>query len=314
MSTLPNASPAHSRVVDAVHRRADRGSASRPAAPTTAAPATGSRAAFNAQVRAQFPWMNAALVRVFVDEWLRTDSPEQAMWAVRSSDRYKTLFPGNIRRDGTLRHSEMEYLSIREGMERTLAGYSINPRLFADNVVRAIEGEVSVAEFGARVNMMWERVQQNIPAVRAEYGRFFGIDAASDAALFAAVLDPKIGRDVLERRIALAEVAGEASLRGWQRSQARTRTLLNAGLDQRAAAQLYGAAQTAVPLYQGFAQRFNDRAGFGVQQFEDAVALSDGGQQSRMRRLRASEESLFTSTGAMFEGDRDGGLAGLRPR
>lgn len=305
------------RISSGINEVGTGGSVARFTQPPSPAPAQGgSRASFTNQVRAQFPWMDATLVRTFVDEWLSTGSPEQAMRAVRASDRYGQVFAGNTRRDGSTRYSEAEYMSVREGMERALAGYQVNPAQFRDHITRAIEGDVSPAEFAQRLNMKWERVALAAPEVREEYSRFFGTDTMSNAAMFAAALDPKIGRDILERRIDVAEVAGEYAMRGYRRSLSRINTLLAAGVDQRTAAQVAGAAKTAVPLYQAFAQRFNDQQkGFSLEQFEDATVLNDSGQRQRMSRLQASEKSMFTDAAGMLRQDREsGGVSGLRER
>jgi hypothetical protein len=152
-------------------------------------------------------------------------------------------------------------------------------------------------------------VMQNIPAVKEQFGRLFGLADLNERSLIAAAIDPDIGLGLLQRRITQAQIAAEASERGFDRPLGRLEALSSV-LDQDRARSLFSEAQRRVPQFGRLSQRF--RSGeFGIEEFEEATVFGDSAEQQRMRRLAASEQAMFQRGGV--SGDRTG-LSGLRER
>ena len=256
-----------------------------------------------------------ALLEQFVSGFTSTGSATLALEQVRDSTEYQQMFPGIRREDGSLVMDEREYFAHREGMRRLFGQWGLNPAMFEGHHPELIQGEVSIDELDARLRAKVEGVQQNLEQVRERFGSFYGIDAMDDRALIAAAIDPQIGLDLLQGRITAAQVAGEAATHGFDRSRERSEALAQiGGLDQGRARELFSQGARVVPRTQRFAERFHDRTGFGVEEFEDAAVFGDAGQQQRLQRLHASEQALFRQ-GGQVRRDREGlGLAGLRRR
>lgn len=265
-------------------------------------------------MRATLGWLPDDLLNVYIDEWVRHGDGELAWGVVRTSPTYQQHFPGITRDDGTLRISEQEYLAHRDAFRRSFTQWGLNPDLFEGHHVDLIEGDVSIQEFRQRMDAKVSGVIQNLPQVRQQYGRFYGVDGMDDRALVAAALDPDVGTEILQGRITSAQVGAEAAARGFDRGRERAEHLVFAGgLDQQGARQLFSQAQQAVPQMQRFAERFRHGDGFGLDQFEDAAVFGDTEQRRTMQRLEASERAQFTAGGRVRQ-DQQGVLRGLQRR
>ena len=266
-----------------------------------------------AAMRATMSWLPDDLLNIYIDEWVRHGDGQLAWGVVRQSPTYKQHFPGIHRDDGTLRMNEQEYLAHRDAFRRSFTQWGLNPQLFEGHHVALIEGDVSPQEFRQRMEAKITGVMQNLPQVREQFGRFYGIDAMDDRALIAAALDPNVGLELLQGRITAAQVGAEAAAQGFDRGRGRAEHLAQAGgLDQMGARQVFGQAARTVPQMQRFATRFRDQP-FGVEQFEEAAVFGSAEEQQRMQRLTASEQALFRR-GGQVQRDQTGALAGLRRR
>ena len=258
-------------------------------------------------------WLPKELVDVYIDSWVQHGDPTLAWGQVRASSAYERHFPGIRRDDGTLRMTEQDYLAHRDAFRRSFTQWGLNPQLFEDHHVDLISGDVSIQEFRQRMDAKVTGVMQNLPQVREQFGRFYGIDAMDDRALVAAALDPDVGLEILQGRITSAQVGAEAAAQGFDRGRGRAEHLAQAGgLDQMGARQVFGQAARTVPQMQRFATRFRDQP-FGVEQFEEAAVFGSAEEQQRMQRLTASEQALFRR-GGQVQRDQTGALAGLRRR
>ncbi len=262
-------------------------------------------------VRALMPWWPTNLARMLSNLWAEHGDMDIALGHLRQTNEYAVAFPGIRRDDGSLRMSEQEYLSHREAFRREFTQWGLNPSVFEGHHRQLIEGEVTVAEFRQRLGAFIPGVIRNLPSIREEFGRFYGIDAMDDRALVAAAIDPQVGLDILAGRMTAAQVAAEASARGFtlERERAEQLSFRGGGLDQESARRLFSEAQRVVPTMQRLSTRFN--AGpFGRQQFEEASVFGVADEQQRMRRLAASEGAMFRQ-GGQIAGDRSG-LTGLQ--
>ncbi len=268
---------------------------------------------FFERARALFPWFPDQLLRVYADAWADTDSQEIALATVVADPRFNNFFPGLKRSDGSLRFLIEEYVSTIEGYNIQLREAQLNPAMFADKFVDLIEGDVSVDEFGARISTIRTQVLNNIEGVRNFYAAEFGLTGLSDEALVAAAIDPAgLGDDILNRRINIAQVGGEAAAAGFTIGLDFAQRLTSQGLDQAGARQVFGLAGTQLPGLQRSAARFG--AGdltLELSEFTDALVGLDAQQRRRISRFQAQESSLFTRSS--LRRDREG-LIGLQER
>lgn len=169
----------------------------------------------DAEVRLLYPWLPDALVRVYANAWAETGDPDLAWAYVQADPQYDTYFPGNRREDGTLRHTEFEYWSTMEAYADVFRSVGLNPELWRDRFVTLMEGEVSPDELAAeRIEPVFERVLDSSPEIRAYYAETYGLEL-TDSAILASVLDPELGDKILNKQISIAEIGGEAALRGF---------------------------------------------------------------------------------------------------
>lgn len=239
-------------------------------------------------------------------EIMRTDPKYQ--------DRYDRNFPGNRREDGTLRLTEQEYSRRVDAYANALEGVNVNPDVFRRKFGGLIEGDVGEAEFTQRVESMYERVIDSAPAIKSFYAENWGRDM-SDSAIVASFLDPDVGNAILDRRIAISEIGGEASQKGFDLGLDWSKKLYRAGVSKEQAQGLFGAGATEVPLLNVLAQRHEDPDDeFDIKEFTQAAIFDDPVQRRRMRRLMAQEESTWSGD-AVFKEDREsGGMTGLAAR
>ncbi len=271
-----------------------------------------------------YPWLPPELVKIFADEWARTGDQELALAHMRSARRnigddqvgggspdpndvigaggggvpgkniYDTYFPGNRRKDGSLRHTEQEWFAIMEAYRRLIIEFGLNADLFEGHFVKLMEGSVSPNELAGRLGSAYERIITNIPEVKEFYARQFGLEL-TDAAIFASFLDPDIGDAILNRRISVAQVGGEGLARGFDVTAAFAGRLANAGIDQETARGFFTNAEGRVPTLNELARRFADPdSDFDVTEFADAAIFGDASARRRVRRLLAGESSLFS--------------------
>lgn len=272
-----------------------------------------SRRELRGRAKKLHPWLPEDLLSTFVDSWIETGDPQQALAEMRQSGNYEQHFPAIFRDDGTMRMGEREYLATRAQMEQQIASYDVNPERFQSHITRAIEGEQSPQELRGRLSAMWGRVLDNADAVRQEFGRHYNIENLSDSALFASALDPELGQDVLNRRIDVAEVAGGFRDEGWRRSENRIRELMNEGVEGFGQARSLARQITRRSENLSVLGRRHNEGDFSRRDVEEATVFEDQGEQRRIKRTMAAEQSLFSPSGR-FRQDESGALSGLRER
>ena len=261
-------------------------------------------------LRALIPWMPDELLQIYADAWVETGDPAQALAEVRTSPSYDTYFPGNRRPDGSIRYPEETYLAIIDSYRATVLRAGVNPDFFANQFVDLIAGEVSPAEFEARVNAIVARVIARSTEVRQVY-EDFGFPM-TDAALIASIMDPNLGQAILERRLDVAELGAQAALRGFDVSSVDFGRLVDLGVTAAQGEQIFTEAADRLPTLDELARRHLDPDDtFDLAEFLKAAVEGSTIQRQRIRRLLSQEQSLFASTGQAAEGRR--GLVGLEP-
>lgn len=273
-------------------------------------------------------WMLSypALAQAFLEETIEaggTSNREAAVTAletVRMAPEYRTMydevFAGNRRDDGTLRLNEGAYFARKQGYRDAISAVSnVDPTIFEEDFASLISGDVDVNEFTRRVDSLSARVTMNSPAIRDYYGQNFAIDM-TDEGILASMMSPRIGDAVLSKRITMAEIGGEASMRNFDLTREFVEMLTTEGqMDRDEAQQLFGTAAGILPALQALARRHGDTDDtFDITEFaQGASDIADPKQLSRIERLQSTEQSQFTG-GAEIEYKRNratGGVSGL---
>ncbi len=244
-------------------------------------------------------WMRGtSLERKYIDLW--TEFPlatsQTILSMLRDDPVWDQEFPGNRYPDGSPIHSEDQYRAIEASFRDTLLSVNVNPNLFQNRFAELIQGFVSPQEFTQRVETVYTRVMDSSPAIRNYYASNFAEDM-TDSAIMASFLDPDIGMAILNKEIAMSEVGGEASQRGFGIGVDFAKTLVNAGLDQQSeAAQFFSLAEGMLPALNALATRHADPDDdFDLMEFTQAQIFNDPEQRRRLRRLAAQERSDFSS-------------------
>jgi len=267
------------------------------------------------------PWLPPELYDVFMNDpekgWIATGDTQLALAAVREDPRYDTFFAGNRRDDGSFRLSEAEYQSTIEGYQDVLNSIGVNPDLFQAKYSQLISGDVTVDEFATeRIYPVYDRILSAGPAVLDEYNRLNGVSLTEEG-LVAAMLDPDLEERILQKKITMAEIGGEAIERGFELARDTAEMLFQQGVDQRRAEATFGVAANVLPTLNVLAARHADPDDdFDLSEFLQADIFDDPTQRARMRRLVAQERSMFANAagaGIPYRSDQSGRLLGLKP-
>lgn len=263
-------------------------------------------------------WMEGTpMKRVWLDAYIETGDANLAMEAVRRDPIYDQFFAGNRREDGSLIYDESTYLSVIESYEDSLLSVGVNPDRFSDKFGDMIAGYVSPQEFAGRVETMYERVLTAAPEIRNYYRDNFGMEM-SRAGIVASFLDPDVGQAILDRRISMSEIGGEASRRGFDVNKFFASQLLKRGLSGDQSQAFFAAAAADIPILQVLAQRHGDPDDeFDLYDFTSVTLEQDPTMRRTVRRYLESERAGFTQGMAGLttrQNQETGGLAGLAPR
>jgi hypothetical protein len=260
------------------------------------------------------PWMPDELIQIYNDAYVEYGDPDFAWAAVRQSPAYDQYFAGNRREDGTVRMTEQEYVAVKEGYNDVFLSVGLNPKLFEEQYLALIEGDVSPDELMRdRVLPVYERILEATPDIMARYANDWGLEM-TPAAILAAALDPDgVGTQILNKQIALSEIGGEAAESGYNIDIEYAERLQEAGLDRGTADQLFSKAENMMPVLQTLAARHADPDDtFDLEEFVSGELFQDPKERRRVRRLMAQESSTFTGGAQLdYVRSRTGGVAGL---
>lgn len=263
-------------------------------------------------------WMEGTpMRRIWLDAYIETGDANLAMEAVRRDPIYDQFFAGNRREDGSLIYDEAQYLSVIESYEDAILSVGVNPDQFSEQMADMVRGYVSPSEFASRVETIYERVLTQGRAIKEWYTNTFGFDY-SRAGIVASMMDPKVGRAILEKRISMSEIGGQASKRGFDVSKFFANQLLQQGLVGDNASAFFAAAAADIPILQVLAQRHGDPTDeFDLADFSAMTLEQDPVMRRTVRRYLETERAGFTQgmAGLTTRQDQEtGGLAGLAPR
>ena len=261
-----------------------------------------------------FPYLPDEVINKYVDYYAESDrNIDVALGKLRQDPVYDDYFPGNKRADRTVRYNEAEYLAVKESYKLSLEDYGLNAELFDDTFSNLIAGDVSPSEFKGRIDVVFEGIKNNIPQVQDFYKQNYDIEL-TDEAIFASAIKPELGEEILNKRIAVSQIGGEARRAGFGDdiiSLAKAQELQAAGITQAQARQLFQEAQLEVPRIQELQARGGRQVDdvFGVEDFTEAAVFRSPEEVEEVRVLEAEEASRFTPmTGPARRGRRVQGL------
>ncbi|HEY7823422.1 MAG TPA: hypothetical protein VIG24_11330 [Acidimicrobiia bacterium] len=258
----------------------------------------------------------------FMRQFIGTGSQFVALENVRASDRYRQVFAGNVREDGTIRMDEQDYFAYQRGFERLFLNRGLNPEPFLSRgrFREVVEGEVSIRELDERLTGIEQGVlgntQETIDFFVSEYGQQgaqFLANNGTRATALAMAIDPQVGSDILAQRITASQIGGEAAIQGFRRRVDRAEELARGGVSQQQARQFFGMASQDLAGIGATTARFH-RGGTSLENLEDAFLLGSGEQQQRIGRALQSEGSNFTGRLDLRRDRETGGLTGLLQR
>lgn len=264
-------------------------------------------------LQALYPGIPQPVIDMLLERYVDHGDMELAWAEVRVDTGYESYFPGIKRDDGSLRMTEMEYMSYKEFVSQTIRAIGINPELFTNSFVQLIEGDVSPAEFDSRVSAAYRQVIEVAPELSSWYAENYGI-AMTPEALLASYLDPNVGTDILEGRYTTAEIAAQGEMRGFDISFDLADRLREFGVSRSMAAEAFGEATEIVPIVNTLAKRhFDPDDDFDINEFSAATLMNDPFQMQRIRRLFQRESALYR-TRNVLAGSSGGLVTGLTAR
>lgn len=264
----------------------------------------------------QFGWLDQDALNVYLDAYFELGDEAAAWETLRNDERYESWFPGNMTPDGRPRYSEASYATVVRQYDDAFRGVGLNPEVFNERYGELIAGDVKPDELERdRLIPMYDRIVRGSDAIRSIYASYYGV-AMTDSALLAAAIDPAVGVEILEGRISMAEIGGEALESGFNISAEFADSLVRADLTKAQADDMFERAQTVIPAINVLAARHADPDDdFNLESFVSADLFQNPEQRRKMRRLMAQEASTFTGGAQIdFLRDRGGGVAGLIQR
>ena len=266
------------------------------------------------KLRSLYPWMNPDMMDAYSQEWTATSNEQLATNAVRATAAWKTKFQGNYDEEtGNVRMSENDYMASKAAFDATITSVNLNPTYFGDDFITALENEISPSELIGRMESAYERVIMQSAAIKDFYSQNYNIEM-TDSAILASLINPDVGQQILDRRIAVSEIGGEAAARGYGIDVGFGERLAQAGVDDRdSAGQFFGQAANLIPMMQTLQARHgNPDDAFNLEDVSSAVLFDDPETRRQIRKARAQESSTFTGgAGLDYKKSQQGGVAGL---
>ena len=190
--------------------------------------------------------------------------------------------------------TEIQYLELKDDMKDQLRNYNLNPDIFADEIVEAIEGDVDKEEFSARLAFGYNELINNKDIVMRVYRDEYGMDL-TDEALFAMFISPDISQAVLENQILTSQILAEAEIAGVGLGKEVATKFVKGKITQRQSAEIFQRAEQLSGLT-GVA------AGAGFDLTEEEIATGIAGLDNEQLKLIRSAEARAASLSAIQAG------------
>jgi len=188
--------------------------------------------------QALFPYFPGNILNIILDSWVDSGSIDLAIAQGRASEDYAKTFPGIKREDGSLRMTEIQYLEVKDAMKDSLRNYNLNPDIFQNEIIDAIQGDVDIQEFQGRLQFGYEQLINNRDVVLEVYRAEYGMDLTEEA-LFAMFISPDIATSVLENQILVSQILAEAEVADITLGKSTVQDFISAGISQEQARGLF---------------------------------------------------------------------------
>jgi len=188
--------------------------------------------------QALFPYFPGNILNIILDSWVDSGSIDLAIAQGRASEDYAKTFPGIKREDGSLRMTEIQYLEVKDAMKDSLRNYNLNPDIFQNEIIDAIQGDVDIQEFQGRLQFGYEQLINNRDVVLEVYRAEYGMDLTEEA-LFAMFISPEIATSVLENQILVSQILAEAEVADITLGKSTVQDFISAGISQEQARGLF---------------------------------------------------------------------------
>ena len=254
------------------------------------------------KAKSLFSFFNQDLLDEYADAWTQYGDADTAIAVTRQSKTWDKEFGYLKRDDGTMIMSELDALSNIASYKNTLYEYNIKDfTLFEDKFKDLIRTEVAPLEFQNRIDLVYNQVIDDIPAVKNLFAREYGIEATDDA-IFGALINDDVEQGLLANQITTLQIEAEAASAGFQTTFSRFESLRQAGLTRQKARQLY---QSAGDIMQAAKTVGRD---LDLATLEEA-AIGDVTAQKRIQRTEADIKAQQGITlGAAKKGGQVSGL------
>lgn len=244
--------------------------------------------------QALFPYFPGNILNIILDSWVDTGSIDLAIAQGRASEDYAKTFPGIKREDGSLRMTEIQYLEVKDAMKDSLRNYNLNPDIFQNEIIDAIQGDVDIQEFQGRLQFGYEQLINNRDVVLEVYRAEYGMDLTEEA-LFAMFISPEIATSVLENQILVSQILAEAEVADITLGKSTVQDFISAGISQEQARGLFRETEQLSGLTGVAAQMGQDLS-------EEDIASGLAGLSPEQLGLIKSAEARSASQSAVQAG------------
>lgn len=230
-----------------------------------------------------------------------TLDPDVLLSEFRQSDIYAKRFPAvaMMRQQGKSVYNEAEMISLERSYSQGLKNAGV-PQGFYDSpedFAKWMANDVSPSEVSERAQMAVDTAKNLPPEVQQAFQDFYGIGKGDLAAYF---LDPKKGKDFLERRYKAAQIGGEALMQGLDYGKEASMDAARAGVTAREARGAMNAAGMEADEMKVLGAIDNktvtDRGLVNEQ-----LGIANPKVVERNRQLRSRERARFAGQGAGTE-------------
>ena len=244
--------------------------------------------------QALFPYFPGNILNIILDSWVDSGSIDLAIAQGRASEDYAKTFPGIKREDGSLRMTEIQYLEVKDAMKDSLRNYNLNPDIFQNEIIDAIQGDVDIQEFQGRLQFGYEQLINNRDVVLEVYRAEYGMDLTEEA-LFAMFISPEIATSVLENQILVSQILAEAEVADITLGKSTVQDFISAGISQEQARGLFRETEQLSGLTGVAAQMGQDLS-------EEDIASGLAGLSPEQLSLIKSAEARSASQSAVQAG------------
>ena len=244
--------------------------------------------------QALFPYFPGNILNIILNSWVDSGSIDLAIAQGRASEDYAKTFPGIKREDGSLRMTEIQYLEVKDAMKDSLRNYNLNPDIFQNEIIDAIQGDVDIQEFQGRLQFGYEQLINNRDVVLEVYRAEYGMDLTEEA-LFAMFISPEIATSVLENQILVSQILAEAEVADITLGKSTVQDFISAGISQEQARSLFRETEQLSGLTGVAAQMGQDLS-------EEDIASGLAGLSPEQLSLIKSAEARSASQSAVQAG------------